>query len=153
MIETIRQGLKEDGHSVSISKLCRWFGVPRRSVYYRPMRRLFLVLERFAQPIKQLIEEKPTFGYRTVAHLLSFNKNTEQRIFQLMRWRVKKRSVGFRPRLKAMPSVAAHPNERWWCGVVEMARPLLRSLWTATAASSWDGISRAVADLRPLRLL
>jgi hypothetical protein len=28
------QGLKEDGYSVSISKLCRWFEVPRRTVYY-----------------------------------------------------------------------------------------------------------------------
>lgn len=35
MIETIRQGLEEDGFKVSISKLCRWFGVPRRTFYYR----------------------------------------------------------------------------------------------------------------------
>jgi len=33
MIETIRQGLKDEGLSISISKLCRWFGVPRRTVY------------------------------------------------------------------------------------------------------------------------
>jgi putative transposase len=31
MIETIRQGLKEDGYSVSISQLCRWFDMPRRT--------------------------------------------------------------------------------------------------------------------------
>ena len=30
-----------------------------------------------------MIEEHPAFGYRTVAHLLDFNKNTVQRIFQL----------------------------------------------------------------------
>jgi putative transposase len=30
-----------------------------------------------------LIEENPAFGYRTVAHLLDFNKNTVRRIFQL----------------------------------------------------------------------
>ena len=35
MIETIRQGLKEDGLAISVSKLCRWTGVPRRTVYYR----------------------------------------------------------------------------------------------------------------------
>lgn len=29
MIDAIRQGLKEDGYEVSISKLCRWFDVPR----------------------------------------------------------------------------------------------------------------------------
>jgi putative transposase len=63
--------------------------------------------------IKRMIEENPVFGHRTVAHLLNFNKNTVQRIFQLMRWQVKKRPVGFRPPVQAMPSVAAMPNERW----------------------------------------
>jgi len=123
VIETIRQGLKEDGLTVSISKLCRWIGVPRRTVYYRPTRKTPIVQERFTKPIKQLIEEHPAFGYRTVAHLLGFNKNTVQRVFQLMRWQVKKRPVGFRPRVQAMPSVAEAPNERWatdlcrvWCG-------------------------------------
>jgi putative transposase len=36
-----------------------------------------------AGQIKALIEERPSFGYRTVAHLLDFNKNAVQRIFQL----------------------------------------------------------------------
>ncbi|MBF3850438.1 IS3 family transposase, partial [Burkholderia pseudomallei] len=35
VIETIRQGLKDEGIAVSISKLCRWFEVPRRTMYYR----------------------------------------------------------------------------------------------------------------------
>jgi putative transposase len=38
---------------------------------------------RFAEPIKVLIDQNPAFGYRKVAHLLDFNKNTVQRIFQL----------------------------------------------------------------------
>jgi putative transposase len=33
-----------------------------------------------------MIEENPAFGYRTVAHLLGFNQNTVQRIFQLKGW-------------------------------------------------------------------
>ncbi len=60
-----------------------------------------------------MIEENPSFGYRTVAHLLGFNKNTVQRIFQLKGWQVKKRPIGFRPRVQALPSVAQAPNERW----------------------------------------
>ena len=91
MIGTIRQGLKEDGYTVSISQLCRWFEVPRRTVYYRHTRKLPMVQERFCQPIKQMIEENPSFDYPTVAHLLNFNKNTVQRIFRLMRRQVKKR--------------------------------------------------------------
>src|SRR3546814_13809752 len=70
-------------------------------------------LPQFAEPIKAMIEESPSFGYRTVAYLLGFNKNTVQRIFQLKGWQVKKRAIGFRPRIQAMPSVAAAPNERW----------------------------------------
>jgi len=35
MIEMIRQGLKEEGFNVSISKLCQWFNIPRRTVYYK----------------------------------------------------------------------------------------------------------------------
>jgi putative transposase len=112
VIETIRQGLQEDGLAVPISKLGRWIGVPRRTVYYRPTKKTPVAQERLALPIKQLIEEHPAFGYRTVAHLLGF-KNTVQRVFQLMRWQVKKQPVGFRPRVQAMPSVAAAPNERW----------------------------------------
>lgn len=33
MIETIRQGLKTDGYTVSIAKLCQWFNLPGRTVY------------------------------------------------------------------------------------------------------------------------
>lgn len=113
MIETIRQGLKADGIEVSIAKLCRWFEVPRRTVYYLPSKRPPKIDERFAKPIKALIEEEPSFGYRTVAYLLDFNKNTVQRIFQLKGWQVKKRPVGFRPRVQALPSVAQAPDERW----------------------------------------
>jgi len=113
MIVGIRQGLKDDGYAVSISQLCRWFGIARRTVYYKPTRKAPSVQERFAAPIKQTIEEHPSFGYRTVAYLLKFNKNTVQRIFQIRHWQVRKRPVGFRPRIRALPSVANTPNERW----------------------------------------
>jgi hypothetical protein len=76
VIETIHQGLKADGIHVSMSKLCQWFGVSRRTLYYRPTKTTPVVNPRFAEPIKAMIEENPSFGYRTVAHLLDFNKNT-----------------------------------------------------------------------------
>jgi putative transposase len=113
MIETIRQGLKADGFTVSISQLCRWFDVPRRTMYYKPVKAIPVVQARYAAPIQAMIEQDPSFGYRTVAHLLGFNKNTVQRVFQLQGWQVKKRPVGFRPRVQAMPSVASVPNARW----------------------------------------
>jgi hypothetical protein len=113
MIATIKQGLEADGIQVPMTKLCRWFEVPRRTVYYRPTKATSRVQERFEAPIRAMIEEEPSFGYRTVAGLLGFNKNTVQRVFQLRGWQVKKRPVGFRPRIQAMPSVATAPDERW----------------------------------------
>lgn len=113
MIEMIRQGLKEDGIAISMSKLCKWLEVPRRTAYYKPTKAAPKVNPELKAPIKALIEQEPSFGYRTVAHLLDMNKNTVQRIFQLMGWQVKKRPVGFRPRIQALPSVATAPNERW----------------------------------------
>ena len=113
MIASIRQGLKEDGFEVSVARLCRWFGVARRTVYYRPVKSAPRVQEALAAPIKALIEEQPSFGYRTVAGLLGMNKNTVQRIFQLQGWQVRRRAVGQRPRIEALPSVATAPDQRW----------------------------------------
>ncbi len=58
-----------------------------------------------------MIEESSSFGYRTVAGLLGMNKKKPcSSFFQLKGWQVKKRPVGFRPRVQALPSVAAEPN-------------------------------------------
>ena len=113
MIFHIQQGLKEDGFTVPMTKLCRWFEVPRRTVYYMPVKSTPKAQERFAAPIEQLSEAEPSSGYRTVASLLQFNKNTVQRIFQLKGWQVRKRAIGNRPRIEARPSVTTTPNERW----------------------------------------
>ena len=73
MIRRIQQGLLEEGVAVSIAKLCAWFGIPRRTVYYKPVKTAPKVNPRFAELIKMMIEEEPSFGYRTVAWLLGFN--------------------------------------------------------------------------------
>lgn len=112
-IRALHQGLLEEGLSVSVARLCAWFGVPRRTVYYRPTKQPPRVNPVFAEPIKKMIEAEPSFGYRTLAWLLGFNKNTVQRICQLKGWQVMKRSVGMRPRIQAVPSVVKAPNERW----------------------------------------
>jgi putative transposase len=113
MMALAQQAVKELGATVSMTRLCTWFDISRRSAYYKPRQSKPKVQECFSKPIKAMIEENPSFGYRTVAHLLDFNKNTVQRVFQLMGWQVKKRPIGFRPRIQALPSVARHPNERW----------------------------------------
>ena len=99
MIRTLHEGLLADGIAVPLTKLCAWFGVPRRTVYYKPTKATPKVNPRLAEPIKAMIEAEPSFGYRTVAWLLGFNKNTVQRIFQIKGWQVRKRTVGMRPRI------------------------------------------------------
>ncbi len=56
MIEGLRQGLKDDGVSVSISKLCQWFNIPRRTVYYKPCTAPPRLNPAFVEPIKAMIE-------------------------------------------------------------------------------------------------
>jgi hypothetical protein len=50
--------------------------MPRRTIYYKRTEKPPVVQERFAATITQLIEGNVSFGYRTVAYLLSFNKDT-----------------------------------------------------------------------------
>lgn len=128
MILELQQTLKDDDVIVSLVKLCDWFAVPRRAVHYKPTKCEPKVQEQFVKPIKAMIEENPSFGYLTVAHLLVMNKNTVQHVFQIMGWQVRKRPVGYRPRIQALPSFAIAPNERWankmcrvWCGLVNWA--------------------------------
>jgi len=97
MILHMQQGLRNEGVAASLSQLCRWFEVPRRTVYYQAVKAKPKVNAQFAERIKAMIEDSPSFGYRTVAHLLGLNKNTVQRIFQI----------------QALPSMAKAPNERW----------------------------------------
>jgi len=73
MIRSIQQGLLTDGIAVPLTKLCARFGVPRRTVYYKPVKAAPKVDPRFAGPIKAMIGKEPSFGYRTVAWLPGFN--------------------------------------------------------------------------------
>lgn len=113
----------DEGDAVSLSQLCRWFNMPRRSLYYKQTKRKPKVNTIIASQIKEFIDKHPEAGYRTAAWMLKLNKNTVQRIFQLKGWQVRKKFRGFRPRVKSFPSVAPRPNERWstdlariWCG-------------------------------------
>jgi hypothetical protein len=62
MILDIQRGLREDGFTVPMTMLCRWLGVPTRTVYYKPVKSKPKAQDRFAEPIKQMIEAEPSFG-------------------------------------------------------------------------------------------
>lgn len=105
MIETIRQGLKEDGYTVSISKLCQWFGIPRRTVYYKPTKAAPKIKPELAEPIKTMIEESPSFGGRTMASFL--------RVAATRHW------YAVTACAKSSSRRTAHSRTAWWNGSSE----------------------------------
>jgi hypothetical protein len=54
LIRTLHEGLLVEGISVPLAKLCAWFGVPRRTIYYKPTKAAPKVDPRLADPIMDL---------------------------------------------------------------------------------------------------
>ncbi len=108
---------------MSLSRLCRWLGVSRRSLYDRPRGRRRPLDPDKVRAVKGVIERFPTYGYRRIAAVLGWNRKVVQRICQRRGWQVRKRPKGHRPRARALPSVTSAPDRRWatdlaqvWCG-------------------------------------
>ena len=63
MIRTLHEGLFADGFAVPLTKLCAWFDVPRRTVYYKPVKSPPKIDPAFEDPIKAMIEERKDVWY------------------------------------------------------------------------------------------
>ncbi|WP_139284323.1 hypothetical protein [Salinicola sp. MIT1003] len=59
---------------VSLVKLYRWLGFPRRSLYYRPKLRQHVINADLAARVKLTLERFPTYGYRRLACVLGENR-------------------------------------------------------------------------------
>ena len=57
---------------VSLVKLCRWLGFPRRSLYCRPTPRQRDINADLTARVKLALERFPTYGYRRLACILGF---------------------------------------------------------------------------------
>lgn len=141
----VRSEMIEEGHKVGITQLGRWFGIPRRTLYYRPKQRKRELDPVKVEKVKKAMETFSSYGYRRLANETGLNKKAVQRILQRKGWQVRKRPKGHRPRAKAMPSVSAYPDQRWaidmtraWCG---------RDGW-ATLAAVIDTCSREIVGYR-----
>ena len=128
-----------EGYNINITKLSKWFGIPRRTLYYQSKKRTPKLDQARVKKIKEKIEEFPTYGYRRLALLTGMNKKAVQRILQLKGWQVRKRAKGFRPRAKIMPSRSNKPNHRWaidmtrvWCGEEDRWNTLASVIDTCT---------------------
>lgn len=87
MIAAVRQGLKDEGVTIPLNRLCEWFGCRGgRCITVSPLPEEIPRSPGMLCPAdhKALIEREPTYGYHIVAHLLGFNKNTVQQMFQQM---------------------------------------------------------------------
>ena len=110
MILGIQQDLKSEGIKVTISQLCRWFEVPRRTAYYKPCKAPPKVQERFEAPIKAMIDQDPSFGYRT--QWRGYSNSTRTRCNVSSRFgggRSSKGSLGLDPVFRQCPRWPSHP--------------------------------------------
>jgi putative transposase len=115
--------MREEGKAVSIAQLCRWFGVPRSTFYYRPPAssapRLPVVDKELETKIRAIIDTEPAVGLRMITARVRrtadgpVNKKKIHRIIKLNQWQCQRRPKGHRPRVDGWVSRATEPNERW----------------------------------------
>ena len=141
----VQSEMAKEGHHVTISQLCRWFGIPRRSFYYKPKQRERKLDPVKVQRVKEKMEEFPTYGYRRLALLLGMNKKAVQRILQIKGWQIKKRKKGSRPRIKESKSKTSSPNQRW---AIDMTRVLCGKDGWGTLAAVIDTCTREIVGFR-----
>ncbi len=104
-----------EGRPVPLAKLCRWLGVPRRSVYYPPKRRSPPPNEVLVARIKAKLEQFPTYGYCRLAAKLGGNQKPSQRVGTAARGLAGPEAApglsaaGPEPALRG-PAIGAHPT-------------------------------------------
>lgn len=105
---------------MSISQLCKWFGVPRSSFYYKNHRaQAPQVSESLEQAIRKVITEFPTYGVRRIWAVLRnrdgilVNRKAVHRIVKLRGWQKSQRAKGFRPRIFGKKHHTCRSNQLW----------------------------------------
>jgi len=141
----VQSEMAEKGYTVGITQLCRWFGIPRRTFYYRPKTREKTLDPFRVVKVKEAMERFPTYGYRRLALLTGQNKKAVQRILQTKGWQVRKRAKGHRPRAKAVPSRSLFPNQRW---AIDMTRVWCGKEGWSTLAAVIDTCTREIVGFR-----
>jgi putative transposase len=112
--------MMEEGNEVSIAALCRWFGVPRSSFYYRPKARVLRPCdpERVGL-VRQIIDANPLYGLRRIVAVARrkssepVNRKAIHRIVKDNNWQLRQMPRGKRPRAAGWRSIAERPNQRW----------------------------------------
>ena len=141
----VQSEMHAKGYQISITKLCRLFGIKRRSFYYKPITKTQKLNQDRVEKLKEAMERFPSYGYRRLALVLGMNKKAVQRILQIKGWQVKKRSKGHRPRAKTIPSRSSFPNQRW---AIDMTRVWSQQDGWGTLACVIDTCTREIVGYR-----
>ena len=150
---------------ISVTKVCRWLGLPRSTAYYQP--RPPAERRRRSRPselpesflvaiIYSIIQHYPIFGVRQTWAMLRhrlgipLNRKRVARIMRQHRWGVRKRRKGGRPRVEVPRSLAERPNQRWatdialvrcgrdgWCAFVPVIDCCTREVLGWELSDSW----------------
>ena len=90
--------MRAEGQVVSITQLCRWFGVPRSTFYYRPAlgtARPPVIDEAVAKQMRAIIDAEPVAGLRMIVPRVRrtaaqpVNRKKIHRIVKLNGWQVR----------------------------------------------------------------
>ena len=110
----------EEGNEVSIAALCRWFGVPRSSFYYRPTaRRVQPCDPDRVRLVRQIVEANPRYGLCRIVAVArrkspeAVNRKAIHQIVKENGWQLRQMPRGKRPRAAGWRSVAEMPKQRW----------------------------------------
>lgn len=119
----VKSEMKEEGKEVSFKKLCKWFKIPRSTVYYKPKKassRISRPLNQIlVQKIREIIDKNPTYGVRRITAVVrkkmqkAINRKAVHRIMKKNGWQIYKKSTSSKKRASQMKSQAIFSNERW----------------------------------------
>ena len=125
---------------VSERRSCRVLAVGRARLHRAPAsrRRSVAVAPPWVEPLWQLIQQHPTFGYRHLWARLRgqtphrVNKKAVYRVLRQKRWLVHQRACTPRPRVQGWISRASRSDERWAMDVTHI--PCGQDGWAHLAA-------------------
>ena len=150
-----------DGYTVSISRLCKWFGVSRSTFYYKPSQRKPKGFDHLlSKKIREIIDRFPQYGLRRILAMVrrewheTVNRKKVHRIIKINNWQIRKSNRGQRPRVLGSISRCDDVNTRWaidtthifcgrdgWCHLTAIIDCCDRQI------VGWRISSRGVADV------
>jgi putative transposase len=125
---------------VSERRTCRLLAVGRAGLHRlaRTRQRRLATDPSWVEPLRRLIQQHPTFGYRHLWALLRgqegiiVNRKAVYRVLKQKQWLVHQRSCTPRPRVRGWVSRASRSNERWAMDVTHI--PCGQDGWAHLAA-------------------